>query len=94
MTMFLSILAFAAVGALIGFLGYKLFSGTSLLVSIFLGLAGSFGISWVAKLLHFGTGFLSISLWGMVAGILGACLFVGIYGFIMQRRLTRSTTTA
>lgn len=88
MTMFLSILAFLAIGALVGFLGTRLFEGASMIVSILLGILGSFGASWISKLLGLGTGFLSFSLWGVVFGILGACLLVAIYGLIARRHVT------
>lgn len=88
MTMFLSILAFLAIGALVGFLGTRLFEQSNLTISILLGMVGSFGFSWLAKLLGLGTGFLSFSLWGVVFGILGACVCVAIYGFIARRRAT------
>lgn len=86
MTTFWSVLIFAVVGALVGFLGTRIFSGMSLIVSILLGLVGAFGVSWLAGLLGLGTGFLTFSIWGLVFGILGACLTVGIYGFIVRRQ--------
>lgn len=85
MTTFLSILVFAAIGLLVGFLATRLFNGISMMVSVLLGLLGSFGISWLAKLLGLGTGFLSLSVWGVVMGIVGACLIVAIYGLIARR---------
>lgn len=88
MSTFLSILVFAAIGALVGFLGTRLFKGASLLISIILGLVGSFGISWVCKLLGLGAGFLSLSVWGVVMGVVGACLAVAIYGLIARRTAT------
>lgn len=88
MTMILAALAFLAIGALAGFLGTRLFEGINTLASIVLGVVGSFAASWIAKLLGLGTGFLSFSLWGVVFGIIGACLFVAIYGFIARRRVT------
>lgn len=86
MTTLLSILAFLAIGALVGFLGARLFEGISMIASVLLGVVGSFGASWIAKLLGLGTGFLSFSLWGVVFGIIGACLLVAIYGFIARKR--------
>ena len=85
MSTFLSVLVFAAIGLLAGFLATRLFKGARMLLSLILGLIGSFGVSWVAKLLGLGTGFLSISLWGIVAGIVGAALVVCIYGLIAKR---------
>lgn len=86
MTLFLVILAFVAIGALIGFLGTRMFEGANLWISIVVGLVGSFGASWLAKILGLGTGFMSFSMWGVVFGILGACLLVAVYGFIARRR--------
>lgn len=86
MSTFLTILMFVAIGALIGFLGAKLFQNTSLILTIILGLLGSFGASWVANLLGLGAGVLSFSIWGLVFGVLGACLFVGVYGLISRSR--------
>lgn len=85
MSTFLVVLIFLAVGVLVGFLGSRAFPNSNVWIDILLGLAGSFGISWVAKLLHLGTGFLVFSWWGLIFGILGACLFVGVYGFITRR---------
>lgn len=84
----LSILAFLAIGVLIGFLGTKLFEGSNPILSMVLGAVGSFAASWCAELLGLGTGILTISLWGVVFGILGACLLVAVYGFIAHRRTT------
>lgn len=88
MSMLLPILAFLAIGGLVGFLGTRLFEGTSMAVSLLLGVLGSFGASWIAKLLGLGAGFLAFSLWGVVFGIIGACLLVAIYGLIARRRVT------
>lgn len=85
MSTFWSVLLFMVLGALIGYLGTLMFKGVSLVVSIILGLVGSLGISWVAKLLGLGAGFVSFSVWGVVFGILGACLAVGIYGLIARK---------
>lgn len=87
MTLFLSILAFVAIGALVGYLGTRLFEGANLWISILLGLVGSFGASWLGKFLGMGTGFMSFSLWGIVFAILGACLLVAVYGFFARRRV-------
>lgn len=91
MSTFLSVLIFVAIGALIGVLFSRLFEGTSLVVGILLGLAGSFGFSWLASLLGLGSGFLTISVWGVVFGVVGACLLTVIYGFIAQRASKRTT---
>lgn len=94
MTTLVCILIFAAVGLLVGFLGSRLFGGSSLLLSLLLGLVGSFGVSWLASLLKLGTGFITFSWWGLVMGILGASLAVGIYGFIVRRQEERQHQTA
>lgn len=80
-----AILAFTAIGALIGFLANRfLFQTTSLVINILLGVAGSLGASWGMSLLGYGTGILSFSLWGILFGVLGACLLVAIYGLISR----------
>lgn len=81
----LYVVAFIAIGAIIGFAGSRLFEGSNPVISILLGLVGSLGLSWVASLLGIGGGFLSLTLWGIVAAIIGACLLVGIYGFVNKR---------
>lgn len=88
MSTFVCVLIFAAVGLIIGFLGSRLFAGASLLISLLLGLVGSFGVSWLASLLNLGAGFLHFSWWGLIMGIVGACLAVAIYGFIARRTVT------
>lgn len=85
MTTLVCVLIFIAVGALVGFLGSRLFKGSSLIIDMLLGLVGSFGFSWLASLLGLGTGFVSFSVWGLIIGILGACLLVAIYGLISRR---------
>lgn len=94
MSTFVCILIFAAVGLLIGFLGSRLFGGTSLLLNLLLGLVGSFGVSWVASLLKVGAGFMTFSWWGLVMGILGACLTVGVYGLIVRHQESREHQAA
>lgn len=86
MSTFVCVLIFVAVGALVGFIGSRIFKGTSLLIDIVLGLVGSFGISWLVSLLGLGGGFLTFTVWGLVFGILGAFLLVAIYGFIQGRK--------
>lgn len=88
MSTFVCVLLFAAVGLLVGFLGSRLFKGASPLLSILLGLVGSFGISWLVSLLGLGAGFLSFSWWGLIMGIVGACLVVAIYGLIAKKSAT------
>lgn len=79
----MAVLAFIAIGALVGFLAYRfLFAASSLVIHILLGIAGSLGASWGMGLLGFGTGILSFSWQGIVFGILGACLLVAIYGLV------------
>lgn len=82
----LSVLAFLVIGAVIGYVACYFFDRSSIPLSILLGMIGSVGLSWCAKLLGVGAGILSFSLWGIVAGILGACLLVVGYG-ILSRRL-------
>lgn len=81
----LYVVAFVAIGAVIGFLGSRLFEGSNPVISILLGLVGSLGLSWVASLLGLGGGFLALTLWGIVTAIIGACLLVGLYGIINKR---------
>ena len=81
----LYIAAFVAIGVVIGFLGSRLFEGSSPVISILMGLVGSLGLSWLGSLFGLGGGFLSFTLWGLVIAILGACLLTGIYGFISKR---------
>lgn len=88
MSTLLSVVVFIAIGGLIGFLGSRLFEGSSLLIDILLGLVGAFGFSWLASLLGLGSGFMTFSLWGLVTGIAGAFLLVAVYGLI-QRRLAK-----
>ena len=94
MTTFLWVLLFIAIGALVGFLGTRLFRGMSLVISLLLGVVGSIGVSWIGKLLGVGLGFMAFSWWGIILSILGACLTVGIYGFIAQRSEQRATHSA
>lgn len=87
-----AVLAFIAIGALLGFLAYRfLFAGTSLVVNILLGIVGSLGASWGMSLLGFGTGILSFSLQGILFGILGACLLIAIYGLVSRYLVNRQT---
>lgn len=87
-----AVLAFIAIGALIGFLANRLlFADTSLAVNILLGIAGSLGASWGMSLLGYGTGILSFSWQGIVFGILGACLLVAIYCLISRYLDNRRT---
>lgn len=94
MSTFLWVLLFIAIGALVGFLGTRLFDGMSLLVSLLLGVVGSLGVSWIGKLLGLGAGFTAFSWWGLVFAIAGACLVVAVYGFVAQRAEQRSTSRA
>lgn len=94
MSTFLWVLLFIAIGALIGFLGTRLFRGMSLAISLLLGVVGSLGISWVGKLLGLGAGFTAFSWWGLIFGIVGAFLVVAIYGLIAQRAEQRATSHA
>lgn len=80
-----SVAVFLVIGIAIGFAGSMLFPQSNKLLSILLGAVGSIGLSWVAKLLGFGAGFLSFSLWGIIAAIVGACLLTAIYGVIAKR---------
>lgn len=85
MTTFLCILVFIAIGAAVGFVGSMISEKANRMVSIVLGLAGSLGISWIVSLFGLGAGFVSFSLWGIIAGIVGACLLVGIYAAVSKR---------
>lgn len=85
MTTILCVLVFIAMGAAIGFAGNMMSEKSNRVVSIVLGVAGSLGISWIASLLGLGAGFLAFSVWGIVFGILGACVLVGIYTVISKR---------
>ena len=87
-----AVLAFIAIGALIGFLAYRfLFSSTSLVIHVLLGIAGSLGASWGMSLLGYGAGILAFSWQSIVFGILGACILVAVYGLI-GRHLANSRT--
>lgn len=92
MTTFLWVLLFIAIGALIGYLGSRLFTGASLVVSLLLGVIGSLGISWVGKLLGLGAGFTAFSWWGLILAIAGAALATAIYGFIARRSENKATS--
>lgn len=94
MSTFLWVLLFIAIGALVGFLGTRLFKGMSLVLSLLLGVVGSLGISWVGKLLGAGLGFTAFSWWGLILGIAGAALVVAVYGLIARRVEERATSHA
>lgn len=85
MATILCILVFAIIGAAIGFAGTLLSDQGNKVLSIILGVVGSLGVSWIASLLGLGAGFLAFSLWGIIFGVLGACILVGVYAMTNRR---------
>lgn len=88
----LSLLVFLLIGSVAGVAFHKKYD-TSLLLNVILGIVGSLGVSWLVGLLGLGSGFMALSLWGIVFGIVGAVLLPLIYG-LMQNRSAKKTTAA